>query len=114
MSVTVQSGPAIAIGYQWSLQIEADAALFPTGSQFTAHVRQTVSGALLATLTTGGGQLQRISDTVLQITIPSTDTVGFAEGSVFLDVVRTDVNPDQHMGFILEVQTKQPVTRGLA
>jgi hypothetical protein len=32
---------------------------------------------------------------------------------VVLDLVRTDLNPDAHLGFRLRVRVAQPITRGL-
>lgn len=114
MTVTVSDGPAIVAGYDYTLQIETDVATFPVGCALTAHVRAKVSdNAVLATLTTANGSLTRITDTVLEITIPAAATAALQVGSVVLDVVRTDLEPDRHLNFHLEIPVIKPVTRGL-
>lgn len=114
MSVNFSDGPAIVIGYRYKVPIEADAALFPAGATFTAHVRSKVTSTdILATLTTANGGLLRISDTQLEITISAAQSAGMAAGTVELDIVRTDVSPIQHLGFALKIPVMQPVTRGL-
>lgn len=114
MSVTVSDGPAIVAGYEYKLQIQTDGGTFPVGCTLTAHVRAKVSDStVLATLTTANGGLTRISDTVLEITISPTATAVLHVGSVVLDVVRTDLEPDRHLNFHLEIPVIKPVTRGL-
>jgi len=114
MTVTVSDGPAIVAGYDYTLQIETDVATFPVGCVLTAQVRAKVSdNAVLATLTTANGGLTRISETVLEITIPAPATTTLQVGSVVLDVVRTDLEPDRHLNFHLEIPIIKPVTRGL-
>lgn len=114
MSVTVSEGPAIVAGYEYRLQLEADAPVFPSGCSLTAHVRTKVSdSAVIVTLTTANGGLFRIADTVVEIAIPPAATAGLAPGSVVMDVVRTDLDPDQHLNFTLEIPVIRPVTRGL-
>ena len=114
MSVTVSDGPAIVAGYEYKLQLEADGPIFPAGCALTAHVRSKVSdSAIIATLTTGNGGLARISDTTVEITIGPSATANLAAGSVFMDMVRTDLNPDRHLNFNLEIPVIRPVTRGL-
>jgi hypothetical protein len=114
MSVTVSDGPAIVAGYEYRLRIEADAPIFPAGCALAAQVRAKVSdSAVIATLTTSSGGILRVSDTILDITIPAAATANLQPGSVFTDMVRTDVNPDQHLNFTLEIPVIRPVTRGL-
>lgn len=114
MSVTVSDGPAIVAGYEYKLQLEADGPIFPAGCALTAQVRSKVSdSAVIATLTTANGGLLRISDTVVEITIGPSATTSLAAGSVFMDMVRTDLNPDRHLNFNLEIPVIRPVTRGL-
>lgn len=115
MTVSIESGPAIIVGYEYKLQVATDLGLFPAGAAITAHVRAKVSDtAILATLTTANGGLVRISDQLVEVIIPPAQTVNFKAGSVHLDMVRTDLNPDQHLGFSLEIPVVLPVTRGLA
>ena len=71
MSVSVSNGPAIVAGYEYRLQLEADSPVFPAGCALAAQVHAKVSdSAVIATLSTGNGGLARISDTVVEITIP--------------------------------------------
>ena len=114
MSVSVSDGPAIVAGYEYKLHLEADSPVFPEGCSLTAHVRARVSDStVIATLTTANGGLARISDTVVEITIPPAATAGLSPGSVFMDMVRTDLEPDRHLNFALEIPVVRPVTRGL-
>jgi len=114
MSVSVSDGPAIVAGYEYRLQLEADSPVFSEGCSLTAHVRARVSDStVIATLTTANGGLARISDTVIEIVIPSAATAGLPPGSVVMDMVRTDLEPDRHLNFTIEIPVARPVTRGL-
>jgi hypothetical protein len=114
MSVTVSDGPAIVAGYEYTLQLEADSPVFPAGCILAAHVRGKVSdSAVIATLTTGNGGLARISDTTVEIVIPPAATANLPPGSVVMDMVRTDLDPERHLSFTLEIPVIRPVTRGL-
>jgi hypothetical protein len=114
MTVSVADGPAIVVGYEYRLQLEADSPVFPQGCALVAQVRAKVSdNAVIATLTTANGGLARISDTVVEITIPAAATASLPPGSVVMDMVRTDLEPDRHLNFTLEIPVIRPVTRGL-
>ena len=114
MSVSVSDGPAIVAGYEYRLQLEADTPVFPAGCALAAQVRTRVSdSAVIATLTTANGGLARVSDTVVEITIPPATTANLSPGSVVMDMVRTDVEPDRHLNFTLEIPVIRPVTRSL-
>ena len=114
MTNTVTQGPAILIGYEYVLQVEADAPLFPDGADLTAQVRPKLSATTpIATLTSAAGNLIRKSDTTLEIRIAPEDTVQMVVGSVFVDVIRTDLTPPKHLSFFLEIPVSLPVTRGL-
>ena len=114
MSVSVSDGPAIVAGYEYKLQLEADSPVFPEGCSLTAHVRARASDStVIAMLTTANGGLLRISDTVVEITIPPAATSSLLPGSVVMDMVRTDLEPDRHLSFTLEIPVVRPVTRGL-
>jgi hypothetical protein len=114
MTVSVSDGPAIVAGYEYRLQLEADSSVFPAGCTLAAQVRARVSDiAVIATLTTENGGLARISDTVVEITIPPAATANLPPGSVVMDMVRTDLDPDRHLNFTLEIPVIRPVTRGL-
>ena len=113
MSVSVVDGPAIIIGYEYRLQIEAGSDLFPAGAAFAGQLRAKVSASsVLTTLTTGNGGLLRRSDSVLELVIPPAATERLAPGSAVVDLVRTDLVPPRHLAFILEIPVVQPVTRG--
>ncbi len=114
MTSEVMQGPSVLIGYPYALQVEADGPLFPEGATFTAQVRSKLSAAApIVTLTSAAGGLVRISDTTLEIRIAPLATAQMPVGSVFIDVVRTDVAPPQHLSFFLEIPVAMPVTRGL-
>ena len=115
MSAEVSDGPAIVAGYEYRLQVEAESPVFPEGCALTAHVRAKVSdSAIIATLTTANGGLARLSDTVIEIVIPREPTESLRVGTIIMDVVRTDVDPDLHLNFTLEIPVVRPVTRGLS
>jgi hypothetical protein len=114
MSVSISEGPAIVAGYEYRLQLEADSPIFPEGCSLTAQVRAKVSAsAAIATLTTANGGLALVSDTIVEITIPPAATADLPPGSVVMDLVRTDLDPDRHLNFTLEIPVIRPVTRGL-
>ena len=114
MSVTVVDGPAIIIGYEYRLQIEAEADLFPAEAQLTGQLRSKVSAApVLATLTTDNGGIRRISARTLELVIPPEVTAPLTPGSAVLDLVRSDLTPPRHLAFLLEIPVVRPVTRGL-
>ena len=114
MSAQIHEGPAIMIGYAYHLRLEAEGVLFPEGAAFVGQIRQSPGATkVLATLSSANGGLIRASDHALDLQIAASDTAQMAEGSVVIDVVRTDVNPDLHLGFALEIPVLLPVTRGL-
>jgi len=114
MNETVQAGPAILPGYPYKLQLELSAGLIAEGASFTGQLRSAVSSeTVLTTLTSGAGELIRISDAVLEIRIGALDTAQMSEGSVVLDIVRTDLEPPAHLGVFLQIPVMRPVTRGL-
>lgn len=114
MSVTVFDGHAIRIGYEYRLEIEVDYSVFPLGCELASQARRRVSdNAPLASLTTENGGLVRISDTILEIRIAASATAQMQVGSIFMDIVRTDVVPDLHLNISFELPVILPVTRGL-
>lgn len=114
MTTQIHEGPAILIGYAYRLRLAAEGPLFPQGATFTGQVRAKPGAAsVLATLTSANGGLVRVSDSALDLQIAAEHTAGMAAGSVVVDVVRTDTDPDQHLGFVLEIPVVQPVTRDL-
>ena len=114
MTSDVFQGPAVLIGYDYALQVETQAPLFPQGATFTAQVRVRLSDAApIATLTSAAGDLIRKSDTTLEIRMAPAITIQLQVGSVLVDVVRTDLTPPKHLSFFLEIPVALPVTRGL-
>lgn len=102
----------IVAGYAWStdMTLEPDAVYFPAGCALRAQVREAAGGALLATLTTADGTITRVSDTVVRVTVPASALADRRVPSVSFDLVRTDMAPDTHYGFIVTVPVLQPVT----
>ena len=110
----LQEGPVILIGYEYRLQLQAAADLFPEDARFTGQLRRTVSDSvILATLSTENGGLLRQDLRTIEIVLAPTITAGLSPGSVTLDLVRTDLDPDRHLGVLLEIPVVLPVTRGL-
>ena len=112
---TLSEGPAILIGYAWRLQIEAEAPVFADGASYTGHIRLKPSDpTLLAELSSADGGIQHITATVLELSLTPSQTTVLTPGRVVLDLVRTDLEPDLHLGFLLEIPVMLPVTRGLS
>lgn len=113
MSTMMAQGPAIVIGYDYRVRLETDAAVFAEGASYLAQVRlKPSSTAILVTLTSLSGDIERVNDTCINLRIPATATASMAPGSVVLDVVRDDLDPHQHLGFSLEIPVMLPITRG--
>lgn len=114
MTISKQDGPIIAPGFPYSLRIITEDAKFPTGAVFKAHVRADPDDPdpPLAILLSADGEITRVDDFTADIAIDNTDTANFpANSHVWLDIVRTDVEPDIHLGFWVKIPTLQPVTR---
>ena len=111
---TTTEGPAILIGYPWALQIEAEAPIFAEGASDAGQLRLKASAPeVLAELSSATGRIARVSDRVLELSLTAEQTAGLSPGRVVLDLVRTDLSPDLHLGFLLELPVLLPVTRGL-
>jgi hypothetical protein len=116
MASSTQPGRPIVAGFPYSLEVTVtrETPFFPAGSAHTAQIRDTPSsGSVRATLTTANGGLVRVSDTVVRLVIPAETSAAWREGSVVLDIVRTDVSPDEYGGFLLTIPVVRSVTRGL-
>lgn len=112
MTLSVQEGPVILIGYEYRLQLEAEAVLFPEGADFAGQLRATITSAsVLAELTSSAGSILRLDDRTLEIVLAPEVTASLAPGGIVLDLVRTDLTPDRHLGFVLEIPVVLPVTR---
>jgi hypothetical protein len=114
MGATVEQGPVIFIGYEYRLRIEVDSAVFPEGCSLVAQVRASVNAAeAIGVLSTAAGGLERVDDFSVDLVIGAALTAVMDTESVVVDIVRTDLDPDQHLGFLLEIPVRQAVTRGL-
>ncbi len=112
MTLSVQEGPVILIGYEYRLQLEAEAVLFPEGADFAGQLRATITTAsVLAELTSSEGSILRLDDRTIEIILAPALTSGLSQGGIVLDLVRTDLTPDRHLGFLLEIPVALPVTR---
>jgi hypothetical protein len=110
--VHVQEGPVILIGYEYRLQLQAEADLFPEGASFVGQVRSAITAAtMVAELSTAAGSVLRVDGRTLEIVLTPDVTVNLAPGGIVLDLVRTDLTPDRHLGFVLEIPVALPVTR---
>jgi hypothetical protein len=114
MTTSVQEGPVILIGYEYRLQLQAEADLFPEGASFAGQVRSAITAATtVAELSTAAGSVLRVDVRRLEIVLTPDVTASLAPGTVVLDLVRIDLTPDRHLGFVLEIPVALPVTRGL-
>jgi hypothetical protein len=112
MTTSLQEGPVILIGYEYRLQLQAEADLFPDGASFAGQMRSAISAAgVLAVLSSAARSVRRVDDRTLEIILAPAVTGGLVPGSVVLDLVRTDLTPDRHLGFLLEIPVVLPVTR---
>ena len=92
MTQTVFQGPAVLIGYEYALQLAVDAPVFAQGASFAAQIRARLSATKpIATLSSAGGTLIRMGDTLLVLRIPTEVFAQMTPGSVLLDVVRQRV-----------------------
>jgi hypothetical protein len=109
-----QEGPVILIGYEYRLQLEAEADLFPQAAAFAGQVRRAVTeGTVLTTLTSANTGVRRLDTRRLELVLSPEVTATFSPGSVVIDLVRTDLDPDRHLGILLDIPVALPVTRGL-
>lgn len=113
-NTSIAEGPVILIGYEYRLQLQAEGDLFPQAAKFSGQLRcAVIDSAVLATISTENGGILRHDDRTLEIVLASEVTAELSTGSVVVDLVRTDVDPDRHLGVLLEIPVALPVTRGL-
>lgn len=111
-------GPAIARGYPWRIRLTLTLPagetgdVFPVGVALRAQVRSARNApSALGELTTSNGGLTRVSGLSLDLVMPASITAQLAAGGMaHLDIVRTDVDPDEYVGVYLRVPVLQPVT----
>lgn len=112
MTTSLQEGPVILIGYEYRLQLEAEADLFPEDASFAGQMRSAIDAAtVVAELSSAAGSVLRVDVRTLEIILAPAVTASLAPGMVVFDLVRTDLTPDRHLGFVLEVPVALPVTR---
>lgn len=112
MTTSLQEGPVILIGYEYRLQLQAETDLFPEGASFAGQARSTISAAtVVAELSSAAGSVLRVDVRTLEIVLAPEVTASLAHGGIVLDLVRTDLTPDRHLGFVLEIPVTLPVTR---
>lgn len=107
------NGGPIYIGYQWDqrLTITGITAPFPSGVTLRADIRRRPTDEdELITLTTSSG-LTRVSDTSIDIQLTADETADFPTGTLFMDLIRTDTDPELHYGFVVHLTAVQPITR---
>lgn len=113
-TATLTEGPAVLVGYEYRLQLEAEGALFPDEARFAGQLRGKVKNeTVLATLSSESGTILGCGESRLELIMPETVTAELTPGSVVLDLVRTDLVPPQHLNVFLEIPVLLPVTRGL-
>jgi hypothetical protein len=109
-------GKIITAGYDWSIRLSfANSAIsFPANATFTSQVRRDPDvDDIIATLTTANGGIVRIDSQTLEIRISGAASTGWPNRIAYIDVVRTDTNPKQHLGFELRVPVRRAITRGI-
>jgi hypothetical protein len=107
-------GKAIQAGFEWRLKIKIVSpalAVFPTTAKFTAQVRDTPDSSVKVELSSDAGTIIRVDGNTIELVIKSTDSADWSEGTVVMDVIRTDLSQLIHLGFDLEIPVKRPVTR---
>lgn len=108
-------GRAIQTGCEWRLKIKITStalAAFPVGAQFTAQIRRKAEDeTALATLTTAAGHITRVDDTSIEVMLPGAMSANWSGGKVVMDIVRTDLSQNVHLGFDLEIPVKRSITR---
>lgn len=97
-------------GYQSYLEIVIPGLSAISNPTFTSHIRDNANATLLAILTTENGRITIRSGDIMRFTLPASITSSM-QGEFILDVVRTDVSPAQHQGFMIKGNVTVPVTR---
>lgn len=114
MSTKRVQGKVIVAGYDWTirLRLDSETASFPEGSTYVAQVRRAPHvSEVLATMSSADGTIDRVDGNTLDLTLRGSDSEGWPERKAYIDIVRTDIDPPQHLGFRLTVPVKLPITR---
>lgn len=108
-------GKAIQTGCEWRLKIEIlSSALqaFPADAKFAASIRrENADGEELTRLTTDNGGIIRVNGNTLELVLLAGASAVWTEGSVVMDIIRTDLSEPIHLGFDLTVPVKRTITR---
>lgn len=108
-------GKAIQTGCEWRLKIKITSsalAVFPATAKFVAAMRRdNADGELLTTLSTDAGTIYRVDGNTIELVLNGSVSASWAEGTVVMDVIRTDLTQKVHLGFDLEIPVKRSVTR---
>jgi len=107
-------GKIIEAGYPWRVRLEFTSSMtFPEGTTFVCQVRETVDAPdVIIELTTENEGIVRINNTALELRIDETDPSIWPVGkTVVMDIVRTDLTQNEHLGIRLQVPVRNPVTR---
>lgn len=110
---------SIIAGYDSAIQFQLTGLTLPANATFRASIREPArggarnSGALLTTLTTADDTiaLDLSGDVpVLSLTVPGAASAAWTWAEVWLDVVRTDLAAEQHLGFWARARVDLPLT----
>lgn len=99
---------SLVLGFDSSQGFTATGWDWPVGAEFRAQAR-TPEGVLLATLTTQNGGIEHTAETVT-LKFAAATTAQWSRGTVRVDILRVDVTPAQHLGFIATLRFARAVT----
>ncbi|KAA0970795.1 hypothetical protein FPY71_09985 [Aureimonas fodinaquatilis] len=114
MAVTTPA-PSVVPGFEYAVRVAVSSAepVFPEACELRADVRRfSYSTDRIADLTTDNGGLLRIDDETVEIRISAVQTASISGCSVVLDLVRTDVQPENYLYLRLSLPVMSPITRG--
>lgn len=109
-------GQIITAGYDWAIQLSfaKSPITFPETAKFVAQIRRSRDDEnVLATLSTDNGNIVRLSVNTLQLRLPGALSEGWPDRQAHIDIVRVDGDLRQHLGVMLVVPVRRPITRGL-
>jgi hypothetical protein len=84
---------------------------FPSGVQIKSHFREVISGELLTELSTDGGGIVRVSNSIIEMKIAGTVTKNWTMKTVYFDWVITSADPDEYGDFVFKIDVYRPITR---
>ena len=117
-SQSVPDALPIEVGYSWpGLQIsyETEDIIFPETAHYKADVKYSWEDVSpIYTLTDVTGEIIRVDDQNIQIIMTAAQTALLTDttkSSVYFDLVRTDVYPDEYEYLKVKVNIDRPITR---